>query len=263
MTNIFYRISEHSFFQNGILWLIVFNAIIMGLETWALLLSTYGHVLKLINGLVQAIFVAEITIRILAWGSRWHSFFRDGWNLFDFLIVMASLLPVAGPFATVARLARVLRIVRLISVSPDLKLIVNTMLRSIPSMGHVVLLLSILMYVYAIVGYYLFHLEDPLHWATLGTVFLSLFQMLTLEGWVEMQRAVIEAYPWAWVYFSSFVFIAVFVVINLFIAVVINNLQTVKSENKDIKDGQAELLAKIAQLRVQLDAVEVELRKTK
>jgi voltage-gated sodium channel len=106
--------------------------------------------------MIQVVFVAELALRLLACWPRPGRFFRDGWNVFDFVIVALSLLPVAGSFATVGRLARLLRVTRLVSVSPDLRLIIGTMLRSIPSMGNVALLLGLLVYVYAIIGFYSF-----------------------------------------------------------------------------------------------------------
>jgi voltage-gated sodium channel len=113
----------------------------------------YGPVLDGIELAVQAIFVAEIAIRLLAFWPRPGTFFRDGWNLFDFVVVVASMLPQAGAFAMVARLARLMRVTRLVSTFPELRLIIGTMLRSIPSMGHVIMLLGLLLYVYAILGF--------------------------------------------------------------------------------------------------------------
>ena len=159
-------------------------------------------------------------------------FLRDGWNMFDFLVVALSLMPGVGVFATVARIARVLRVARLVSVSPKLRLIVGTMMRSIPSLLHVSLLLGLLLYVYAVVGVNLFSTHDPSHWGSLRAALLTLFQILTLEGWVEVQDAVMAEAPWAWIYFSSFVVVAVFVVVNLFIAVVLNNLDEIREEDR-------------------------------
>jgi voltage-gated sodium channel len=182
--------------------------------------------------LVQGIFVAEIAIRLVAFWPRLGAFFRDGWNLFDFTVVALSLLPAAGPFAAVARLARVLRVVRLVSHSSELRLIVGTMLRSIPSMGHVTALMGILMYVYGVLGWHLYHAVDPGRWGTLPKAFMTLFQLLTLDDWMAIQGAVIGERPLAWLYFISFIVVAVFVVVNLFIAVVLNNLQNVQEELK-------------------------------
>ncbi len=254
--------AEDGRFQSAVIAVIVMNAILMGLETSPHVVANYGALSAGAGVAVQTIFVVEMAIRLLA-SRPLTRFFRDGWNVFDFSVVMVSLLPAVGPLATVARLARVLRVARLVSVSPDLRLIIATMLRSIPSMGHVVLLLSLLLYVYAILGFQWFGAQDPAHWGTLGTALLSLFQVLTLEGWPEMQKAVMVASPWAWLYFASFVIIAVFVVINLFIAVVINNLQTIKAE--DVRDSRAavrgeDLVRCIDELRTQLDHLEATLR---
>jgi voltage-gated sodium channel len=147
-------------------------------------------------------------------------------------VVALSLLPGVGAFATVARIGRVLRIARLVSVSPKLRLIVGTMTRSIPSLAHVSLLLGLLLYLYAVIGVNVFAAHDPEHWGSLQPALLTLFQILTLEGWVEVQAAVITKAPWAWVYFASFVIIAVFVVVNLFIAVVLNNLDEIREEDR-------------------------------
>ena len=257
------QLAEDRSFQMFILGVIVFNAILMGLETSKPLMRSYGPLLAGLNLLVQAIFLFEITVRLLAHWPRFFSFFHDGWNVFDFSIIALSLLPVAGPFATVSRLARLFRVVRLVSVSSELRLIIETMLRSIPSMGNVALLLGVLIYVYAITGFYLFHMQDPGHWGTLGKSLLSVFQLLTLEGWVEMQQVLLPRYPWAWLYFGSFVIIGVFIVINLFIAVVLNNLETVKAEERQADGTQPDLLRHIEELRTQLDAFEATLRSKK
>ncbi len=207
----------------------------------------------------------EIAIRLLAYWPRPLAFFANGWNVFDFGVVVASLLPQAGAFAMVARLARLMRVTRLVSAFPELRLIVGTMVRSIPSMGHVIVLLSVLLYVYAVIGFHVFRTADAAHWGSLGAALLTLFQMLTLEGWVEIQAAVLEAHPWAWVYFSSFVFVAVFVVVNLFIAVVLNNLDSVKHEQRleaDRASAEHELLDVIETLRQRLTELEDRLRAT-
>ena len=183
--------------------------------------------------------------------------------MFDLAVVTASLLPQAGAFAMVARLARLLRVTRLVSVFPELRLIVSTMLRSIPSMGHILMMLGLLLYVYGVLGFSLFREHDLERWGTLGAALLTLFQMLTLEGWVEVQGAVLGAYPFAWVYFASFVFVGVFVVVNLFIAVVLNNLETTKLElqlREDRQNPHHGLLAAIGDVREQLERLERLLR---
>jgi voltage-gated sodium channel len=257
------RLAHDPRFQHFILAVIVVGAVVIGVETSASLTARYRTAIVAAEMLIQTIFVAEIVIRLLACWPRLAGFFRNGWNVFDFVVVTASLLPQAGAFAIVARLARLMRVTRLISVFPELRLIIGTMVRSIPSMGHVIVLLSLLLYVYAILGFHFFRAADPAHWATLGTALLTLFQMLTLEGWVEIQAAVLPHHPWAWIYFSSFVFVAVFVVVNLFIAVVINNLESVKHEQRidaNRANAQHALLEAIETMRVRLGELEDQLR---
>jgi len=224
------RIVSHRVFQRAVLGLIVVNALVMGLETWDVLATRWRVLFGVANSAVQALFVLELGLRIAAHGRQPLAFFRSGWNLFDFAVVTLSLLPTAGPFATVARLARVLRVGRMVTGITDLRLIIGTMLRSIPSMGHVVMLLGLLIYVYGVIGHHLFAAVDPEHWGSLGRAAHTLFVVITLEGWVEIMRKSAEATPWAWIYYASFIVIAVFVVINLFIAVVINNLEKARSE---------------------------------
>ena len=257
------RLAASRAFQNTVLGVILLTAVIVGLGTSDTLTQRYGAVFDWLDAIVQAIFVFEVTVRVLAHWPRVFRFFRDGWNVFDFVVVVASLLPQAGAFAMVARLARLLRVTRLVSVFPELRLIVSTMLKSIPSMGHVLMMLSLLLYVYGIVGIYLFRKEDPERWGSLGAALLTLFQMLTLEGWVEVQAAVLDTYPWAWIYFASFVFFAVFVIVNLFIAVVINNLETAKLEHQldtDKRSPHHGLLEAIEDVRQRLDRLEQVLR---
>ena len=145
MIHIVRRIADHPRFQQFILGVIVVGAIVIGVETSATLTARYGGVIVALEMLIQTIFVVEIAIRILACWPRPLAFFRNSWNLFDFVVVATSLLPQAGPFAVVARLARLLRVTRVVSSFPELRLIIGTMVRSIPSMGHVIVLLSLLL----------------------------------------------------------------------------------------------------------------------
>lgn len=263
MASYFQNIADSPRFHAFITGVIVANAAVIGLETSRGVMAAYGPLLTAANAVFLVIFIAEILVRLLAYGSRPQRFFQDGWNIFDFTIVAASMLPEVGAFTTVARLARLMRVTRLISVHPELRLIVSVMVRSIPSMGHVVLLLCLLLYVYGILGYHLFGPHDPQHWGTLWRSLLTLFQILTLEGWVEIQAASLQAVPWAWIYYSSFVVIAVFVVINLFIAVVINNLEAAKTEHQaqaDAHNPEHALLSRIEAMKQVLDEMERALR---
>jgi voltage-gated sodium channel len=261
------RIVNDTRFNAFIIAVILVNAVLVGLETSEFVLARHGAFLEFVNAVVIAIFVVEIAIRMVAYWPRPLAFFRDGWNVFDFVIVALSLLPAGGSFATVARLARLLRVVRLVSVLPELRLIVGTMLRSFGSMISIVVLLGLVVYVYAVLGYHLFGAVDPARWGELGTAVRTLFEALTLEGWLEFQAAVIGRVPLAWLFFASYILIAVFIVVNLFIAVILNNLEEVKAEQvaEDMDqmsepDVDEDLLRRVEAIRTELAELETRLR---
>jgi len=250
-------------FGHFVLGVILFNALLVGVETSRSFYNANASLLDALNYAVLTIFVVELVVRIISYSPHLHRFFKDGWNVFDFLIVVAAFLPAAGPLATVARVARVLRVARVVSVFPELRLIVSTMLKSIPSMGHVIALAGLLIYIYGVTGTFLYRDTDPAHWGTLGRSCLTLFQVLTTEGWADIQALVLPAHPYAWLFFTSYIVIAVFVVVNLFIAVVTNNLQSVKLDDlreSDTKNSHRELLESIEQLKDRLERFEVKLR---
>ena len=217
-----------NWFEYFIIAVIIVNGVILGLETSSTISRLYGDLLYLGNDIALGVFIVEAALKMLALWPRPHRYFRDGWNVFDFLIIAFALVPATGQFAMIARLARLLRVVRLISAIRDLRLIVAALVRSIPSVGHVMMLMSIVAYIYAIMGHQLFHEHDPEHWGTLGRSLLTLFNITTLDNWTQIMNAAMEHHPWSWVYFVSFVVVGTFVVINLFIAIIINSLDDAK-----------------------------------
>src|SRR5688500_5442214 len=191
------RVVDARWFETWMIALILFNGVLIGLETSHEITQAYGRWLELGNDLILGIFVIEAALKITAVAPNFRRYFGDGWNLFDFSVIVLSLLPATGQFALVARLIRVLRVLRLVSAMPQLRLIVATLVRSIPSMGHVLMLLGIVFYIYAITGFHLFHNYDAEHWGTLGAALLTLFQIVTLEGWVDVMEQALESRPWS------------------------------------------------------------------
>jgi voltage-gated sodium channel len=224
-------IVEARWFEPFMIGLILFNAVLIGLETSHGIVERHGGLLHLGNDVILWIFVVEALLKMTAVAPRLKLYFGNGWNLFDFTIVVLSFIPATGEFALVARLVRVLRVLRLVSTVPQLRLIVATLVRSIPSMGHVILLMSIVFYIYGVTGYHLFHQSDPEHWGSLGAALLSLFQMVTLDDWFNLYGKAREIHPWSWLFFVSFILIGTFVMLNLFIAIVINNLDASKKSD--------------------------------
>jgi voltage-gated sodium channel len=253
------RIVEARWFEPAMIGLILFNGVLIGLETSKDFVASYDGWLHLGNDIILAIFIVEAALKLTAVAPRFSLYFGNGWNLFDFIIIVLSLVPATEEFALVARLIRVLRVLRLVSAVPQLRLIVATLVRSIPGMGHVVTLMSIIFYIYAVTGYHLFHEHDPEHWGTLGASLLTLFGIVTLEGWVQVMETALELHAWAWIYFVSFVLIGTFVMLNLFIAVVINNLEASKvAELEELRDPVThdEVLRELRRTRDALDQLQ-------
>ncbi|HEU4944636.1 MAG TPA: ion transporter, partial [Solirubrobacterales bacterium] len=229
MARAFKRIADSSRFQLFILGVILANAVVLGLETYDSIDRDYGGTLEILNDVFLGIFVVEIAIRIAAHGSRPQDYFKSGWNVFDFVVIGGALLPGLRQNATVLRLLRLLRIVRVVSIFPDLRFLIRGMATSLPPIGSMAMLTSLLIYIYGILGWIFFADTEPEHWGDIGEAMLSLFIVLTLESWPEIMGAVIDVHPWAWIYFVSYVLIASFLLINMVIAILINSLEEVRA----------------------------------
>ncbi|AQQ66575.1 ion transporter [Microbulbifer agarilyticus] len=242
------RLVEAPIFNQVIIGLIMVNAVAVGLETSTWVVERFNGMLQGVNQLILLSFMVEAAIKIAAEGRRPWRYFANGWNCFDFSIIVLSLIPAAGPMATLARLVRVLRVLRLVSAFPELRLLVDTLLRSLPSMFHISLLMGIIFYIYGVAGYFLFHEIDPTHWRTLPIALLSLFRIVTFEDWTDIMYTAMDAMPYAWIYFISFVVMGAFVMINLFIGVVLNNLEEAKLRRLDelsMPPSQTEILREL------------------
>lgn len=262
MNSLARRIAEDPRFDRLIISLIVFNGVLVGLETSSAIVDRFGPAIAWLHHLVLAVFVLEVAIKIMAVVPRLGRYFGDGWNLFDFTVVMLSLIPFTGELSMLARLVRLLRVLRLVSALPKLRLVVATLLHALPGMGHVLMLVALLFYVYGIAGWHLFHQHDPDRWGTLGMAMLTLFQIATLESWTSVMRDAMVALPYSWIFFVSFVVFGTFVVINLFVAVVINSLEEVKSTTADGQRPPAtqdEILEELRTLRSAMARLEARL----
>ena len=234
------QIAGSSWFVNGITTVILVNGVVIGMETVDDLHAAFGFWFYLFNQIAVGIFVVEAIIKIVAHHPRMHDYFKDGWNVFDFIVVVLCLIPGSG---FIPMLARVLRLLRVLSVIPSLRVLVTVLVRSLPGMLNIVALTIVIFYVYGVAGHYLFADVDPTHWRSLGISLLSLFRIVTLEDWTDIMYAAMEAYWWAWMYFVSLVLVGTFVVFNLIIAVVISNHD---------RATQAEMHEKYVKLRAEL-----------
>jgi voltage-gated sodium channel len=241
-------ITNSALFRRVVITLILVNAIIVGLDTYPEIHTRYGKILHLIDRVILYLFSLELVLRFLGSSPRLR-FFRSGWNLFDLIIVSVSYVP-SSEFFTVARLFRILRALRTVSVSPDLQKVVNALLRSLPALGHILILLALLMYVYAAIGTSLFGQIAPRFFGSLHQSVLTLFSIITLEGWVTVMDEVVPQMPAAWIYFVTFILFGTFVALNFVVGVIVNNLQAVEIEQRD----------DIAEIRKTLERMEAQLQ---
>ena len=218
---------ESKLFQNSITSLIVLNAITLGLETSAEIRSKIGSILEVIDFAVLIIFVLEIVLKLLV---KRLDFFKNGWNLFDFIVVGISLVPAAGPLY-ILRAFRILRVLRLISAVPQMRRVVQALIKAIPGLLSIIALISLIFYVSAVLSTNLFGAEFEEWFGSIGASMYSLFQIMTLESWsMGIVRPVMRVFPYAWVFFVPFILITSFAVINLFIGVIVDAMQSVQEE---------------------------------
>lgn len=240
-------------FDMAIILVIVLNAITLGLETSPTIVGHYESLLHALDRTALGIFIVELGLRMFVYRSR---FFHDPWRVFDFVIVGISLLPVAGAF-TVLRALRVLRILRLISMVPSMRVVVSALLAALPGMGSIFGLMGLVLYVSAVMATKLFGSIAPEFFGTLGASAFTLFQVMTVEGWPDIARGVMVQAPYAWIFFVSYLLVATFMVLNLFIAVVVNAMQSQVA--KDLK-GEEEvhtqmILDEVRALRRELETL--------
>ncbi|KIL47916.1 ion transporter [Jeotgalibacillus campisalis] len=218
-------LAEHSTFTTIIIILIIFNAVLIGLETYTSIYNRYTDWFVFLDQLLLWLFTIEIMIRLIG-SSSLKSFFSEPWNIFDFVIVASGHLFVGGHYVTVLRILRVLRVLRAISIIPSLRKMVNALLMTIPSMGTIMLLLGIFFYIYGVIGTTLFKSIAPEYFGTLHDSLLSLFQVVTLESWASgVMRPILAEDPTAWWFFVTFILIGTFVIFNLFVGVVVTNVE--------------------------------------
>jgi voltage-gated sodium channel len=231
---------ESERFRNAIMALIMFNAVALGLESSRSIMQDWGDALHVIDRLVLWIFTVELALRILAHGPR---FFRDGWNLFDFLIVAIAYVP-ATESMSVLRAMRVLRVFRLVAAVPSMRVVVEALLRSLPGLGSIFALLALIFYVFAVMATKLFGETNLEKFGTLGASLYTLFQLMTLDGWVsEIVNPVLEHHPNAMMFFLPFIVLSTFVVLNLFIALIVDSMQ--RMAKADDQDETSQILRKV------------------
>ncbi len=214
--------------------IIIINAITLGLETSETAMAAAGTLLVTIDKIILGIFVIELAAKLIVYRL---AFFKSGWNIFDFVIVAISLMPASGPLS-VLRALRILRVLRLLSVVPQMRGVIEALLSALPGMGSIIAVLVLIFYIGAVLATKLFGAHpDPnmQDWfGTIGASMYSLFQIMTLESWsMGIARPTMELFPYAWAFFVPFIMITTFAVLNLFIAIIVNAMQSRHEQEKE------------------------------
>jgi len=239
------RIVHASWFQRLIIATILLAGVLAGIETDAAAVVAHGPLLRVLDRVVLGIFIIEILLKLTASCPRPWNYFRDGWNVCDFLVVVLCLIPMDSQFAVVLRLGRTLRLLRLVSALPKLQLLVGALIKSFSSMGYVAILLGLMFYIYAITGVHLFGGHDAEHFGSLSLAFLTLFQTITLDDWKFLFASAKGSSPAiAAVYFVSFILIGTMIMLNLFIGIIMNSMAEMHTELDEYNAAKRDLAEK-------------------
>jgi len=256
----FEALRSNKFFEGAVIAIIVISALVIGAKTYEET-SRFEQWLTYLDLAVTVFFLVEILIRMAAEPSL-RSFFRRGWNVFDFLIVTASLIPMDdSEMVLLARLLRIFRVLRLVSMIPELQLLLIALVKSIPRMGYVALLMFIIFYIYAAVGSFLFAEVDDFLWGNISTAMLTLFRIATFEDWTDVMYATQEVYAWSWIFYLTFIFLTAFIFLNMMIGIVLDVMQK-EGAKQALENGEGEAAQlnnvqdDIRQLQAQLDRME-------
>jgi voltage-gated sodium channel len=258
------RLVDSDAFNLAIAGVIVINALVLGLETFPSIMASYGDALILANEICYGIFVVELVLRFASYGRRPQDFFKNGWNVFDLIIIGGVWIPGVRENATLLRILRLARIARLLRFLPDARVLIATVVRSVPPLGSIVVLTMLILFIYGMVGWAMFGAALPESWGTITRAMLTLFVLLTLENFPTYLEEAIAVTPWATLYFVSYVLVAAFVIFNLLIGIIIGSMESAR-EREALREAQesgigGDAVARIHAIREALDALEADVQ---
>lgn len=221
---VFYRVRSNKSFELFVVFVIISSALLVGAKTYELSPTAQALLFWMDNG-ITAIFLIEIIIRFLGEQQKTRFLLRP-WNLFDTLIVLVSVIPIDNSdMALLGRLVRVFRVLRMISIIPELRLLINSLIKALPQLGYVIALMFIIFYIYAAVGSMFFDKINPVLWGDIAHAMLTLFRVMTFEDWTDVMYETMEVYPLSWTYYLSFIFFTAFAFLNMVIGIVVQVLE--------------------------------------
>lgn len=255
--NLFFRIRHNKIFEWFVIGIIVFSAVVIGVKTYAIP-PFVNQLVIILDWLITVIFLVELVIRFLGEPAK-KDFFKSGWNIFDATIVAVSLIPIDdSELAIVGRLIRIFRVLRMISIIPELRLLLNSLIKALPQLSYVMLLMFIIFYIYAAVGSTFFATINPELWGDIAISMLTLFRVMTFEDWTDVMYETQVSYPFSWVFYLSFIFFTAFAFLNMVIGIVVNVLE---EERGKLAKGEVD---ELHQEEVnQLQAIRLELAELK
>jgi len=247
------EIINNRYFELFMMGIIIFSAMLIGIDTFELK-PIYQDIIFTLDHVITIVFLIEISMRITTY-SKISDFFRDGWNIFDFIIVIMSLIPIDSNHSAIGRLLRIFRVLRIITIIPELKMIINSLFRASKSIGYVLILMFVIFYIFAVVGTVLFA-DAPSHlWDDIGVALLTLFRVMTFEGWTDLMYESMEIHPTSWIFYVSFIFLTTFTFLNMIIGIILDSLNEEHKE-QDEKEHTKILKELLEQNRILIDKVE-------
>lgn len=251
----FLSLRSNKFFEFFVISIIVFSALVIGAKTYDLPNSVMQFV-AVLDWVITAIFLFEIMVRFVAEENK-KRFFHQGWNIFDTLIVIMSLIPVENSdMALIGRLIRIFRVLRMVSIIPELRLLINSLLTALPQLGYVMALMFIIFYIYAAIGSTFFADINATLWGDISISMLTLFRVMTFEDWTDVMYETMKVYPLSWVYYLSFLFLTAFAFLNMVIGIVVNTLDE-QHEKERLKLAKENGEPTLAELKVDINELKL------
>lgn len=243
----FERIRTNKAFELFVISVIVFSALMIGAKTYDIPQSV-ARVVLFLDWFITLFFLVEITIRFLGEKNK-KAFFSKAWNIFDTTIVIVSLIPVDdSELAIVGRLIRIFRVLRMVSIIPELRLLLNSLLKALPRLGYVALLMFIIFYIYAAIGSTFFSEINPVLWGDIARSLLTLFRVMTFEDWTDVMYETMTIYGLSWIYYITFIFFTAFAFLNMIIGIVVNVLEE-EHQQQMREDGEPTIEMVYAELQ--------------
>ncbi|GAA5316668.1 MAG: hypothetical protein AseanaTS_18720 [Candidatus Pelagadaptatus aseana] len=253
LQNAFFKLRSNKLFELFVIGIIIFSALVIGVKTYELPEGLIS-VVAILDWTITIFFLVEIIIRFIGEPDK-KRFFHHGWNVFDTLIVVMSLVPIEdSEMALIGRLIRIFRVLRMVSIIPELRMLLNSLLKALPQLGYVMLMMFIIFYIYAAVGSTFFASINPDLWGDIAVSLLTLFRVMTFEDWTDVMYETMEVYGFSWAYYLTFIFFTAFAFLNMVIGIVVSVME---EEHQQMAKEEAELAGEPTLKDIQAEIAEL------